>query len=135
MDSVLGVLHRLAAEFGPRLAAILLMVLAVVAVTSLYILLEYGERAAKMFIPFATLVINTLGSEKGKKHPAIRVEYAMHRILILLFFGCLGVLVIHSLIPWRVHINEVLFEVLALSLAVVIVFLGGVSLRIAIRHS
>jgi hypothetical protein len=133
MDDVLGVLHRLAAEYGPGLAVVLLVGAAAFFLIFLYLVLEYGERAAKMFIPFATSAIKTLASEKDNKHPAIRVEYAMHRILLLLFIACLGVRVVHSLIPWSVNINEKMLDALLVSFVVVIVLLGGISFRFALR--
>jgi hypothetical protein len=133
MDNAFRVLHRLAAEYGPLLAAVLLIGAAAFFLVFLYLVLEYGERAAKMFIPFASSAIRTLAGEKDNKHPAIRVEYAMHRIMLLLFFACLGVRVVHSLIPWSVNINEQMLDVLLVSFVVVGCLLGGVSLRFALR--
>jgi hypothetical protein len=133
MDSVFRVLHRLAAEYGPRLAAVLIITLAAFALVLLYLVLEYGHRAGKMFIPLVTMVIKTLAGEKDNDHPAIRVEYAMHRILILLFFVCLGFLALHSLILWHVQINEALLETFLVSLLIVILLLAGISYRFASR--
>jgi hypothetical protein len=133
MDDLFAVLHRLAAEYGTRLAVLLLISAAAFFLIFLYLVLEYGERAAKMFIPFARSAIKTLASEKDNEHPAIRVEYAMHRILLLLFFACLGVRVVHSMIPWSVNINEQMLDVLIVSFVGVGSLLGGVSFRFALR--
>jgi hypothetical protein len=133
MDEVFGVLHWLVAEYGPLLAVVLILGAGAFFLIFSYLVLEYGERAAKLFIPFAKSAIKTLLSEKDNEHPAIRVEYAMHGILLLLFIACLVARIVHSLIPWRVNINEQMLDVLLVSFFVVMVLLGGVSYRFALR--
>jgi len=135
MESVVAQLIKLADKYGPALAALLFIVAVTAALVFLYLVLVAGDKAGKMFVPFAKSVINTLVSERDNDHPAIRLEYGMHRVLILFFFGSLGFLMLHALIPWHVRVNEGLLEALVVSIFVVFVILCGISFRYASRLS
>ena len=133
MDDFLTVLQRIAAAFGPVVGFLVLGTIVGGFLIFLYLLLHFGDKAVKLFFPFIKSVVQTLNSERDNSHPAIRLEYSFHIMLLLIFCLCLLAQLVHALIPWRVQLNETLLNEMAVSCFVVMVILGAVSFKFASR--
>jgi hypothetical protein len=82
-------------------AAILLIALVLAAgIYVLYLLLEYGESAVHLLLPFIHQYLQILRRELGSNKPFVRIELLMHCFFGLVFFFCVAATILHALIPW-----------------------------------
>jgi hypothetical protein len=134
MDNLLATLERVVELFGPMFGFLLLALILGFGLLFAYLVLDFGHKAAvHALIPFVKYVVRILASEKRNPHPAIRVEFQFHMILILVLMVCFLSVLSYVVIPWRVHVNQEMLDALMVSCFVVIVIFGAISFRLASR--
>ncbi len=126
-------LERLVKILGVLGATVLLLGLCATGLAFTYMVLKFGHRAGKMFIPFVKDILLTLKAEWTKSHPAIKFELLMQRVFVLIFAICFIAIVLHGAIPWHTSFkDEFLYSLLVSSFVIVFGF-ACVSFRIASR--
>lgn len=132
MDHALDLLRR-AVEIvgGPAYFILILLICGSLALYSLYLFLEYRERSVKVFFPLFKTALTALLSEKNNRHPAIRVEYALHTLIIPILFLLLVARFFHAAL--LAHENPLLVDILIVSFCVVLIGLTCVSVKWASR--
>ena len=99
----------------------------------LYMVLEFGDRAIHMFLPFFGEAFKALRSESAKNHLAIKLEMRLQVFLGAIIVFCLLAHLLHALVPWVREGTEQVFLAALITSAFLFVAMACVSITLSLR--
>ena len=129
----MSVLNDLAAVLGSAGAVVIIAVLLASVLYFFYMILNFGDEAVKMFLPFLIESFRALRRESTKMHPAIRLEMRFQGFFGMIVVLCLLANLLHALSPWVREGTEQIFLGSLITSGILFVGFAIVSVNLSLR--